>query len=483
MAAAISKVSLLLQPRTRAFFALWSIVSLFLFLYHVVPALRYHILQPSSSTRPQYDFTAGLFDSTLLTVGTTTAATSHGDATAVTATTSRESLIADALRDRNVSVHLVLATRAQDDVSWATDPGRLRIPGVANLRVVRYVSDVADAPYRPPVLHKGREALMYLTYLHDFYDDLPDVAILVHADEYAWHAEPALGTSMSTMLSRFDLREVLEDDADYEAHKKRTKSRHTWPSDRPSSDHTHRHISERDSTMKTKGSGRRGYANLRTSWLHACPDWINTTKTPAESVKQEEPFMREAFLENFGPVVGDNEVFSQQPPPPEEVPEILAGPCCSQFAVSRAAAPARSTSAAWNSSRRRPGPTTSRAAPGSTCGRTCSGARGATAPSSGRHCAACTASASRRRRRRRGGRTGGASARPCGSRSSSGRSWATPASRHGPAAACASSGTGCAKSSRRRSGAARTSRAWAGTAWGMCTSFSHTYKYFNSKGL
>ncbi|KAK7935736.1 hypothetical protein PG985_001231 [Apiospora marii] len=340
MAAAISKVPLLLQPRARTFFAVWSIVSLFLFLYHGVPALRYHLFQSSSSARPQYDFTEGLFDNTLLTAGSGTTAASNGAAAAVTVTSSRESRIADALRDRNVTVHLVLATRALDDVSWATEPGRLRIPGVANLRVVRYVSDAADAPYRPPVLHKGREALMYLTYLHDFYDDLPDVAILVHAEDYAWHAEPALGTSMSTMLSRFDLREVLEDDdTDYEAPEKTTKGRRKRPSNTPSSEHAPGQISERDSGVKErKDSGRRGYANLRTSWLHACPDWINTTKTPAESMKQEEPFMREAFLANFGPVFGDSEVSSQQQQkPPEEVPEILAGPCCSQFAVSRAA--------------------------------------------------------------------------------------------------------------------------------------------------
>ncbi|KAK7953954.1 hypothetical protein PG996_014840 [Apiospora saccharicola] len=340
MAAAISKVPLLLQPKTRTFFALWSIVSLFLFLYHGVPALRHHLFQSSSTARPQYDFTEGLFDNTFQTIGTGTTSTNNDAAAAVTVTSSRESRIADALHDSNVTVHLVLATRAQDDVSWATDPGRLRIPGVANLRVVRYLSDAADAPYRPPVLHKGREALMYLTYLHDFYDALPDVAILVHAEDYAWHAEPTMGTSMSTMLSRFDLREVLEDDAENEVQKKTTKSRRTRPSNRSPLDHAPEQISERDSGLeKRKDSGRRGYANLRTGWLHACPDWINTTKTPAESVKQEEPFMREAFLANFGPGVSENGVFSQQQQP--EVPEILAGPCCSQFAVSRAAVRSR----------------------------------------------------------------------------------------------------------------------------------------------
>lgn len=64
-------------------------------------------------------------------------------------------------------------------------------------------------------------------------------------------------------------------------------------------------------------------------WNDACPDWINTTKTPEESWKQEEPFMAQAFAENFYPGGA------------ETVPEIMAGPCCSQFAVSREAVLAR----------------------------------------------------------------------------------------------------------------------------------------------
>ncbi|KAK4195870.1 hypothetical protein QBC40DRAFT_343149 [Triangularia verruculosa] len=67
---------------------------------------------------------------------------------------------------------------------------------------------------------------------------------------------------------------------------------------------------------------RRQYANLRVDWDHTCPDWINTTKTPQQSVKQEEPLMQAAFRANFDVNV---------------VPEILAGPCCSQFAVTKEA--------------------------------------------------------------------------------------------------------------------------------------------------
>lgn len=168
----------------------------------------------------------------------------------------------------NLSVNLVIASTAAEDISWTS---QLRIP---NLNIIRYISDDPTATYHPPVA-KGREALMYHTYLYEFYDRLPDVSILIHADENPWHADAELWSSMLFTLSNLDLDAVME----------------------------------------------RGYANLRVNWYQACPDWINTTKTIDESVKQEEPWMAAAFRANFGDDV--------------EVPEILAGPCCSQFAVTR----------------------------------------------------------------------------------------------------------------------------------------------------
>lgn len=177
--------------------------------------------------------------------------------------------------ERKISVNLVVATTAADDISWTSN---LQIP---NLNIIRYVSDELSAPYHPPI-PKGREALMYHTYLHDFYDDLPDISIFIHSHEDPWHIDSALRQSMTFALSQLDLQQVL----------------------------------------------RKQYFNLRVSWKDACPDWINTTKTPEESYKQEEPYMAQAFRANFGKDV--------------PVPEILAGPCCSQFAVTRDAIRRRS---------------------------------------------------------------------------------------------------------------------------------------------
>lgn len=170
----------------------------------------------------------------------------------------------------NLSVNLVLATLKADDISWTA---KLDIP---NLKIIRYVSDDMTAPYHPPVPRKGREALIYHTYFYDFYDDLPDLSIMVHAEENPWHIEGVLQQSMLFALSRLDLDRARQ----------------------------------------------RGYANLRVNWENACPGWLDTTKTADESDKQEEPYMREAMEANFGPL---------------EVPRILGGPCCSQFAVTREA--------------------------------------------------------------------------------------------------------------------------------------------------
>ncbi|KAI0472686.1 hypothetical protein GGR56DRAFT_651490 [Xylariaceae sp. FL0804] len=168
------------------------------------------------------------------------------------------------------TVNLVVATLLTDDISWT------RNVAIPNLNVIRYVSDYLGAEFHPPVARKGREALIYHTYAHDFYDHLPDISILVHADETSWHVEDILNASMTFALSHLDLDQVR----------------------------------------------RRQYFNLRVSWEGACPDWINTTFTdgPDDQQKLEEPYMREAFTENF---------------PTHHVPEILGGPCCSQFAVTR----------------------------------------------------------------------------------------------------------------------------------------------------
>ncbi|KAK3316967.1 hypothetical protein B0H66DRAFT_308498 [Apodospora peruviana] len=187
------------------------------------------------------------------------------------------------LPSTNLTVNLVIASVAADNTSWTE---QLR-PYLPNLKIIRYVSD-ADNSYngtglllRPPVPRKGREALIYHTYFHDFYDTLPDVSVLIHSHENPWHIEPALLRSMTFALSRLNLNRIATDE---------TKS----------------------------------YFNLRVSWKEACPAWINTTLPASLSTKKEESFVGPALRANFGVQRKD-------------WPEVFGGTCCSQFAVSRAA--------------------------------------------------------------------------------------------------------------------------------------------------
>ena len=107
----------------------------------------------------------------------------------------------------------------------------------------------------------------------------PDISIFLHGQDYAWHIDGALEYSTAKSLNRLDLTEVL----------------------------------------------RRKYMNLRISWDNACPNWMNTSITIdspefSTKLKGEEAYMKDAFEALF---------------PGDPLPEILAAPCCSQFAVTR----------------------------------------------------------------------------------------------------------------------------------------------------
>lgn len=170
------------------------------------------------------------------------------------------------------TVHLVVAATAAENISWTSE---LKIP---NLQVIQYVANDPSAPYHPPA-NKGHEAMMYHSYFYDFYEHLPDIAILTHAQDVSWHMDPLLSHSLVYALSCLDLREVRE----------------------------------------------RGYTNLRVNWAGGCPAWINTTIREGSDLEFEDKATREAFLANFGSISKSR----------VEVPETLAQPCCSQFAVTR----------------------------------------------------------------------------------------------------------------------------------------------------
>ncbi|CAL3970949.1 unnamed protein product [Diplocarpon coronariae] len=169
------------------------------------------------------------------------------------------------------SVNLVVAATTKEDYSWTKD---LKVPGMV---VVPYIADDLNATHHAQQ-NKGHEAMMYHQYFYDFYDDLPDISILIHSQQLSWHVEQLLDQSMIFSLNHLDLREVQ----------------------------------------------RRQFLNLRVTWGIGCStNTINTTRVNEESGgTPEQKEMQEAFRANFNLY---------------DVPEILATPCCSQIAVTREA--------------------------------------------------------------------------------------------------------------------------------------------------
>ncbi|PBP24316.1 hypothetical protein BUE80_DR004632 [Diplocarpon rosae] len=135
-----------------------------------------------------------------------------------------------------------------------------------------YVVDLAEAPLHPPK-NKGHEVMVYLSYIIDYYHNLSDVNIFMHAHRHAWHHNDLLGHDAVELVSRLSPERVQ----------------------------------------------REGYVNLRCSWDPGCPGWMRPGMIEEDVNKQEEAMLARAWSELF---------------PLEPIPHVLAQPCCAQFAIS-----------------------------------------------------------------------------------------------------------------------------------------------------
>jgi hypothetical protein len=73
----------------------------------------------------------------------------------------------------------IVVSRYKKDVSWVN-----KIKG--NVNILVYDKENPENKYNVPV-NKGNEASVYLKYIIDHYDTLPDFTYFIHDDEYAWH--------------------------------------------------------------------------------------------------------------------------------------------------------------------------------------------------------------------------------------------------------------------------------------------------------
>lgn len=161
---------------------------------------------------------------------------------------------------------LVVPRTTEEDVSWIAEE-------LPDWDTAIYVANDPSAPLHPPV-NKGNEVMIYLTYVIDFYDNLPDVSVFVHAHQNAWHNEKLFGGDSAETVRRLNLNRVI----------------------------------------------REGYMNLRCGLGPGCPDWMHPGEIEPDETKQEEIVLARAWSEIF---------------PDDPVPLVLAQPCCAQFALSK----------------------------------------------------------------------------------------------------------------------------------------------------
>ncbi|THY92534.1 hypothetical protein D6C92_05788 [Aureobasidium pullulans] len=171
---------------------------------------------------------------------------------------------------------LVIGRKKEENTLWVDTELEDMLAPKGPLRTAIYVVDDKDAELHPPK-NKGHEAMVYLTYIIDNYDDLSDVSIFMHAHRYAWHNNDIMDLDSAQMVRNLNPNHVI----------------------------------------------RHGYVNLRCHWSPGCPaevSGIHPGALVANAQRQEEMIIAEAWSEIF---------------PLDPIPPTLSQPCCAQFAISR----------------------------------------------------------------------------------------------------------------------------------------------------
>ncbi|KAF1973284.1 hypothetical protein BU23DRAFT_554270 [Bimuria novae-zelandiae CBS 107.79] len=169
----------------------------------------------------------------------------------------------------NYTWAIVIPKTEKEDLRWLQG----KIP---EAKLVAYEVDNPNAEYKVPK-NKGREAMVYLSYMIDHYHDLPDTVVFLHAHRHAWHNNNLLMQDALAMLRRLNHDRVA----------------------------------------------RMGYMNVRCHHEPGCPDWIHLDRPGGDFDffnKPEEIYWRKSIWEELHPGAA--------------IPQSLSGVCCAQFALS-----------------------------------------------------------------------------------------------------------------------------------------------------
>lgn len=179
----------------------------------------------------------------------------------------------------NITKALIIASTTKDDTKWLS-----QIPPSLNWTIHHYRIDAPISASLTVPSPKGNEAMVYLTYIIDNYDHLPDIMFFHHAHLTAWHQR------LSSLVEVTRLRPEYILGAGYAST---------------------RCLSGRENMVSLK-DGTPG-------------DW---DKFPRLDRKTRLVTLLDAFLE---PEKGE-----------DKIPVQIAAPCCAQFAVSRERVQSRS---------------------------------------------------------------------------------------------------------------------------------------------
>jgi hypothetical protein len=167
---------------------------------------------------------------------------------------------------------LVMGRLKRDSISWI----ETELPGL-NTSIYVVDDDDPNARLRVPK-NKGHEAMVYLTYIIDHYDQLPDTVLFFHPHKGAWH---------NNILNDLDTAVTI----------RRLNDAHV---------------------------ARKGYFNSRCHHDPGCPDWLHVDRPKAEwdlIKKNEERYFTSKVWRELHPFA--------------PLPTAISQPCCAQFAVSR----------------------------------------------------------------------------------------------------------------------------------------------------
>ncbi|KAF2268523.1 hypothetical protein CC78DRAFT_373187 [Lojkania enalia] len=165
---------------------------------------------------------------------------------------------------------LVVPKTMKEDIRWMA----AEIPDTP---LAVYEVDNPNAENKVPQ-NKGREVMVYLTYIIDHYDDLPDTVLFMHSHRHAWHNNQLMGLDGVQIIRRLNHERVA----------------------------------------------RMGFMNLRCHHEPGCPDWIHMDRPGGDFdffKKPEEIYWRRHVWEEIHPGA--------------PIPPTISGICCAQFAVSR----------------------------------------------------------------------------------------------------------------------------------------------------